>query len=104
AISFIRSNAGMENETLLSSPMLAIPVAVFGVQRKLELTGNEERELLHWVLLADALGHYSVSSETILDRDLAVLFKGQGASALTSLLRQQHGKTRFDASDFAGRG
>ncbi len=56
AINFLRANAGIEDESLLSSPLLVIPIAVFGVTRKFEFSDRDERDLLHWLFVANATG------------------------------------------------
>jgi hypothetical protein len=106
AINFLRANAGIEDESLLSSPLLVIPIAVFGVNNKFRFSDEDERELLHWLFVANATGHYSRgSSETILDVDLGtILRRGGGPHELTDLVRQQFGQIRFSAASFAGRG
>jgi hypothetical protein len=103
AVNFLRANAGIEDESLLSSPLLVIPVAVFAVLKNRQLTHSEERELLHWLLLANAKGHFTASSETTLDTDLRILFRGGTPADLLEALKQQVGKTSFDASDLVGR-
>lgn len=106
AVNFLRTNAGIEDESLLSSPFLVIPIAVLAVQRKFALSVEEERDLLHWLFVANATGHYSRgSSETILDADLsAILRRDASAKDLLDTVAQQFGRTRFTAADFAGRG
>jgi hypothetical protein len=103
AVNFLRANAGIEDESLLSSPFLVIPVAVFAQLRDKRLSSSDERALLHWLFAANALGHYSGSSETTLDKDLSVLFADGGPEQLLELLRQQRGRLRFESADFAGR-
>ena len=106
AINFLRANAGVEDESLLSSPFLVIPIAVLAVKNRFEFSEDEERQLLHWLFVANATGHYSRgSSETVLDVDLTtILRRGGGARELLSIVQQQFGKIRFTAADFAGRG
>lgn len=104
AINFLRTNAGIEDSALLSSTFLAIPIAVLGVERKYELDQDEERELLHWVFLANALGHYSGSGESTLDNDIAIIRRRAGGpNELLDELSRRYGRTRFAASDFTGR-
>ncbi len=105
AINFLKTNAGIEAASLLSSPLIVITVAVIGALRDEQLSLEEERDLLHWIYVANATGHYSRgSSETILDADLALLFRRDGkASDLLEIVRQQFGRIRFTAADFAGR-
>ena len=106
AINFLRANAGIEDESLLSSPLLVIPLAVLAVNNKFEFPEDEERQLLHWLFVANATGHYSRgSSETVLDTDLTtVLRRDGGPRELLDLVKQQFGRIRFTAADFAGRG
>jgi len=106
AINFLRSNARIEDESLLSSPLLVIPIAVLGVNSKFQFSDDDERQLLHWLFVANATGHYSRgSSETVLDVDLtSILRRGGGGQELLSLVRQQFGRIRFTAADFDGRG
>lgn len=105
AVNFIKTNAGIEDESLLSSPLLVIPIAVLGSLREEQLTAEEERDLLHWLYVANAFGHYSRgSSETILDADLSLLFRRNGTPAeLLEIVKQQFGRIRFTAADLAGR-
>ena len=47
-----------------------------------KLTGDEQRALLHWLLAANARGRYSRgSTETLLNEDLAIIFRGSGVAA-----------------------
>jgi hypothetical protein len=104
AINFLRQNAGIEDESLLSSPFLMIPVAVFAVLHKQQITAEQERKLLYWLFIAHANGHYSGSAETTLDRDLNTLFRGGGPDELIEILRQEGARFSFEASEFVGRG
>jgi hypothetical protein len=106
AINFLRANAGIEDESLLSSPLLVIPIAVLAVRNKFSFSLDDERELLHWLFVANATGHYTRgSSETVLDVDLAtILRRNGGPRELLELVRQETGQLRFSASHFAGRG
>lgn len=106
AINFLRANAGIEDESLLSSPLLVIPIAMLAVNNNFEFSEDDERQLLHWLFVANATGHYSRgSSETILDVDLTtILRRDGGARELLDLVQQQFGRIRFTAADFAGRG
>jgi hypothetical protein len=105
AVNFLKTNGGIEDESLLGSPFVIIPIAVVGVLRDEQLSSDEERDLLHWLLVANATGHYSRgSSETLLDADLSLLFRRNGSAAeLVEIVRQRFGRLRFTAADFAGR-
>jgi hypothetical protein len=104
AVNFLRLNAGIEDESLLSSPFLVIPVAVFAVLKQERLSVQEERDLLTWLILANAKAHFSVSSETTLDSDVGTLLRGGTPADLLDALRQQVGRLTFEAGDFVGRG
>lgn len=105
AVNFLRSNAGIEDESLLSSPFLIIPIAVYGVLRDGKLSSEDEKELLRWSYVANARGHYSRgSSETVLDADLSLLFKGVGPKELIERLRQQFGRLHVEPADLIGKG
>lgn len=76
AINFLRANAGIEDETLLSSPMFIHALAVVSHIKNNKLTDIEQGRLLHWLLVANARGRYSRgSTETLLNEDLAILFR-----------------------------
>ena len=104
AINFLRSNAGIEDESLLSSPLLMLPIAVTSVLQDERLTSEDERNLLRWLYVANARGHFSGSSETTLDADLALLFRGKGTGSLIAPLESQFGRLHVEPSDFVGRG
>lgn len=105
AVNFLKTNAGIEDESLLASPFAVIPIAVIGVLRDEQLSPDEERDLLHWLFVANATGHYSRgSSESLLDADLSLVFRRQGtAQDLVDVVKQRYGRLRFTAADFARR-
>ena len=103
ALNFLRQNAGIENETLLSSPLFIIPIAVYAMHRKQELTAQDQRLLLHWLLVANSFGHYTTSTETTLNADLAVLYRGGSPADLLELVKLQFGRIEFTARDFERR-
>jgi hypothetical protein len=105
AVNFLRTNARIEDESLLSSPLLIVALAACGAVRRNQLSGSEEKELLRWVLAANARGHFSRgSTESILDQDLNLIFKNAPITDLFELLRQQLGRVHVEAQDFVGRG
>lgn len=104
AIDFLRANAEIEDESLLSSPFLIIPIAVASQRRRNRFTAREERDLLYWLLLANAKGRYSRgSSETLLTEDLAVLFRDEPIERLIETIRLQFGRLEITPEDIAGR-
>lgn len=103
ALDFLRQNAGVENEGLLSSPLLVIPVAVFASLKEFSLSPEDQNGVLQWLLVANAFSHYAGSSETRLNADLAVLFRDEGPVGLMALLKRQFGRSEVSAEDFVGR-
>jgi hypothetical protein len=105
AINFIRSNADIEDESLLSSPLFFITVAYCSYIMQQKLSRDDERALLYWLFIANARGRYSRgSTETLLDADLSILKRNGNPSGLIETLRQQFGRLQFEPSDFVGRG
>lgn len=105
AINFLRSNAGIEDETLLSSPMFLHALAALSRVKDNKLTGDEQRQLLHWLLVANAKGRYSRgSTETLLNEDLAIIFRKGEVSALMEPVKRQFGRLNVEPGDLAGRG
>lgn len=105
AINFMRSNAKIEDESLLSSPYFFIVIAYYSQIKNENISTEESKQLLYWLYIANAKGRYSRgSSETLLDEDLDVINKGSGPAELIALLEQQFGRLSFEASDFKKRG
>lgn len=106
AINFLRKNAGIDNLSYLSSPFLIIPIAVYWILKKNEaITPEEENKLLRWFYLAHMRGHYSMgSSESILEADLSVLFRGKSLDDLIQQLLLHVKKFNVDSDDLFGRG
>jgi hypothetical protein len=105
AVNFLRSNAGIEDESLLSSPLLMLPIAVYSQLKGERLSGDDERALLKWLFVANARGHFSVgASETVLDSDLAILFRGQPPGDLIPVLEQKFGRLHIEPADIVGKG
>jgi hypothetical protein len=104
ALNFLKSNAGIDNPALLSSPFLLVTVAKYGHQRGYKLTEADAKRLRQWVLLANAKGRYSRgSSETLLDQDLTVLKSGGGPEELIERLRLQVGRLDVSPEELEGR-
>jgi hypothetical protein len=105
AINFLRANAGIEDESLLSSPMFIHLLAAVSEAKGNKLSAGEERGLLHWLLVANARGRYSRgSTETLLNEDLAVIFRSGEVTPLMEPLRQQFGRLTIEPVDLSGRG
>lgn len=105
AINFLRSNAGIEDESLLSSPMFIHVLAVVFREANNQLTASQQGTLLHWLLVANARGRYSRgSAETLLNEDLAILYRGKGIDGLIEPVKRQFGRLTIEPGDLAGRG
>jgi hypothetical protein len=105
AINFLRTNADIEDESLLSSPLFFVAIAYFSYMKKEHPSPEEEWTLLQWLYTANAKGRYSRgSSETLLDADLATLRKGGSAAGLIETVGRQFGRLDFDPVDFKERG
>jgi hypothetical protein len=104
AINFLVSNAGIEEETLLSAPTLIIPIAIYSQLKGEKLSAKESRDLLYWLLVANARGRYSRgSSESLLNEDLTILFKGGTPEDLLEPIRRLFGRLDVSADDLVGR-
>lgn len=105
AINFLRAE-GIDKLSFLSSPFLLIPIAVYWVLKNGEaITDVERKKILRWFYLAHMRGHYSMgSSESILDADLGVLFKGKNLDDLTQQLFLHVKKFVVDYDDLNNRG
>ena len=76
AVNFLKNNAGIESLNHMSASILIVPIAVYASLKNEELSPREEKQLLKWFYYAHMRGHYGMgSSETILNSDLAVLYK-----------------------------
>ncbi|MDF7826485.1 DUF262 domain-containing protein [Pontiellaceae bacterium B12227] len=104
AVNFMRANAGIETDSLLSSPMIFVPLAVYSQIHEDNLTADELNRLKYWLYLANAKGRYSYgTSETLLNEDLKAVFEGKGADSLVRHIKRQFGRLSIDAEDVTGR-
>lgn len=105
AINFLRSNAGIEDESLLSSPMFVHVLAAISRVKKNKLSDSEQKSLLHWLLVANARGRYSRgSTETLLNEDLNIIFRSGDIAALIEPVKRQFGRLTIEPGDLASRG
>ena len=105
AINFLRTNAGIEDESLLSSPMFIHVLAAVSRVKDNKLSADEQRQLLHWLLVANARGRYSRgSTETLLNEDLAIVFRNGDIATLMEPVKRQFGRLTVEPGDLASRG
>lgn len=105
AINFLRTNAGIEHESLLSSPMFILALAAVSHVKDNRLTEAEQRVLLYWLLIANARGRYSRgSTETLLNEDLAIIFRSGDIATLLEPVVRQFGRLHIEPTDLASRG
>ena len=105
AVNFLRTNAGIEDESLLSSPMFIHALAAVSRAKDNKLNADEQHALLHWLLVANARGRYSRgSTETLLNEDLAIVFRTGNIAALIEPVKRQFGRLHIEPGDLAGRG
>lgn len=105
AVNFLRANAGIEDESLLSSPMFIHALAAVSRVKSNKLTDKEQKALLHWLLVANARGRYSRgSTETLLNEDLNIIFRTGDVAKLIEPVAQQFGRLHIEPTDLAGRG
>ena len=103
AINFLSTNAGIEDESLLSSPMFLHAIAAVSRVKDNKLTLAEQQALLRWLLVANARGRYSRgSTETLLNEDLAIIFRTGNIAALLEPVKRQFGRLHVEAGDLAG--
>ena len=107
AIDLLRSNIGIINGSLLSSPFILIPISYYLHRINFSLDTASERKLKYWALAASAKGRYSRgSSEGILNEDLAVIKKQEPSKALDIMianLTKQIGRLNITEVDLIGR-
>jgi hypothetical protein len=104
AVNFFRANAGIEDESLLASPLYLITIGYYAMQHGYRLKREDEVGLRRWLYQGNARGHYSGSSETFLDADLNLIAKGSSTDDLLNALKQQVGRLEVLPEDLVGRG
>lgn len=105
AINFLKTNAGIEDESLLSSPMFIHVLAAISRVKQNRLDQADQKALLHWLLVANARGHYSRgSTESLLNEDLAIIFRNGEIRALLEPVKRQFGRLHIEPSDLVNRG
>lgn len=104
AVNFVRSNAQIDDLNLLSSPFLLIPIAVYAHLKWGRISRDDEKALLKWFFWAHMRGHYSGSAESVLDSDLATIFRTESLDNLLKQLQQRVKQFELFYSDVERRG
>lgn len=104
ACNFLKTRAGMEEETVLSSPFLVLPIMAYSQMVNERLSEEQQQALIHWAYVTNMRAWYSSSAESTLDEDLGVIFKGGSPIDLTKRIRDTYGRLTVRANDLAGRG
>lgn len=104
ALNFLRSNTGIDNEVLLSSPYLIVALAYFGHARNYQINPEESKQLRYWLLTANAKGRFSRgSSESLLDQDISTIKNNGSVNDLLDRLRLQFGHLEITHDELEGR-
>jgi hypothetical protein len=103
AINFLQANAGIEDLSLLSSPLLLIVPGYYAWKHEYQLTPEDEKGLRQWIFVANARGHFSGASESTLDADLNIISKGGATDDLLNTLKLESGRLEITPEDFVGR-
>lgn len=103
AIAFLKNNAGIESPVLLSSPLFVVIVAYLAFKKGFNFSKEHENQLLYWLHVANGTGHYSGSTETKLDQDLAAIRTDPDPAHLLKNLRAWGGDAEFTPEAFAGK-
>jgi len=104
AINFLRTRGGIEDESLLSSPFLILTLSAVSQKYEGRLSEEDQALLLHWLFVANSRGRYGRgSSESLLNEDLAIVYRGE-ISGLMKPLERQFGRFHIEVADIAGRG
>jgi len=104
AINFLKSNAGIESPSLLSSPFLMNALAYYGHHHKYSLTPKQEANLKYWLYVANTKGRFSRgSTETLLDQDLLRIRDGRDIDGMIESLKSQFGRLDITPGELEGR-
>lgn len=98
-INYLKTNAGIEDSSLLSSPFLMVPISVYGMLKDQQLSINDGKEMLRWLYIANAKGNYSASAESRLGSDLSTLFKGGSFADLLEPLGERFGRLHIEQGE-----
>ena len=100
ALDFVEGNVGIPGSELLPSQNSLIPLTLIFSERQ-HLSGEEERKLRRWFLLANAFSRYAGPTETTLNQDLTALgANSENISGLHDLIiRDLRGEPKITPQD-----
>lgn len=105
ALDFVEGNVGIPGSEFLPSQFSLVPLAVVFASRE-RLSGEEEKMLRRWFLVANSFSHFAGTAETTLNQDLTVLGKEVNniPGLLEQLARQLRNQTIVTEQDIEGKG
>ena len=104
-VNVLKHDAYVDSLRDLPTPNVLLPIVVF-----LAATGGAFRSpdvrarFLRWMFLACVWTRYSSSTESTLQKDIAVLGSVDPTTHLVDAIRQERGRLRLEASDILGKG
>ena len=100
ALDFVEGNVGIPGSEFLPSQFSLIPLAVVFSERQ-QLSGDEERTLRRWFLLANSFSRYVGTSESTLNQDLSILGSNceNIAGLLDLMLRDLRSEPKISSQD-----
>lgn len=102
-LNLIGSRLGLDHDRVLGSRYSFPLLARYLVQRDWKLDHRERDRLLFWYVHTFLWGRYAGSTETVLNRDLALIQSPEGAlDRLIEELRRSRGSLRLRPEDFTG--
>lgn len=103
-LNLISARLGLDHDRVLGSRYSFPLIARYLTQRGGRLADHRERDkLLYWYAHTFLWGRYAGSTESVLNQDLGLIEKTEGAlDRLINQLRQNRGDLRLQAHDFMG--
>lgn len=103
ALNLLKSNIKIDSHVLLTSPFIVHTVAYWAHCKKYEISSNELKAMIRWILLANTKSRYSMSPETLLDQDLSILRDGGSANDLIEKISLQFGRLDVTEAEISGK-
>ena len=108
-LNMIAGRLGLDHDRVLGSRYSFPVMTRYLAQRGGKLSDQQERDqLLYWYINTFLWGRFSGTTETVINKDLALIEgstdqdTGQGLDRLIQALRQNRGDLRLDQKDFLG--